>query len=654
MTFIVQSIIFALSCLAPLALSARPLSFATLGNMVLRSEPALKQGPLIESRWEQMTEPEAGPLHNLDIPEIPVLSEIERKKLAFLLLESFCKNKCARTNLLQEIDLDALSIISKQNSNQCRLLDKFPTKTLFGHAIVAQKLALPSPSLEEIQKNQAIIKALVDEYENYRKIKESVETIALYETSMLSMFATNHTFNKNVFKELYFRAPEHNKSIKKLVMLRAYQTFFTETRFAIPRIAIKTAWDELLMRVARPINNKLFGITVTQSIQGEWTLRLATIAYFGLQEMTFNYLFNQAKRQAHEAAFIQMKASLMLMVGWMEQLQALSQCIATLPSLQANLSDLQEHIACLLNGYDDEECKQLLEILATGTFHDESSYYLDSARILAAYRLLDTHKDKLVPLFAALGEIDAWCAAAELYLNSQEHMNRYCFVDFVDTERPVIMLDGLWNPIMHPDGTVANTIHLGPAGNHNMIITGPNGSGKSIFMKSVALNLILAQSFGIAAAQSATVSLFDKFHIYLNIQENLELSLSTFMAEKKKMDEICQQVAHQPAGKKSFTLIDEGLKGTVEQSGGPHIYQAGLMMGNNPGNICLLATHFKKPTELEQTAPEIFSNYHLGLLEPHEGTFTRTFKLEKGKNDWWFVDDAKRERFIAWLTTPTI
>jgi len=269
--------------------------------------------------------------------------------------------------------------------------------------------------------------------------------------------------------------------------------------------------------------------------------------------------------------------------------------------------------------------------------------------------MLIEHKEKFIPVLALVGELDALCAATQIYKNNQDSLaTPHCFVTFVSGDTPIISLENFWHPLMTSQSIITNSMNLGDSDVHNMIITGPNGSGKSVFMKSVALNLVLAQSFGIAAASSAKLSVFDKFHIYLNIQENLELSLSTFMAEKKKMNEICKHVAQQPAGKKSFTLIDEGLKGTVEQSGGPHIYNAGRAMSNNPGNICLLATHFKKPTDLEQDTLGNFANYRLGLLEPHEGEFVRTFKLEKEKCDWWFENDAKRERFIAWLTSRAL
>lgn len=654
-----KHITLAILCFLPsLASPSQPLSYATIGNMVLQSEPALQKEAIISSHWQQESyEPVHTPGAQAGMPETPFLSVAECKKLSFLLLHTFSPEDGMNSPLLDAAAVDNLALVSKhQEASQC-LLQQFGTKTFFGHAVTAKKLALPSPVLSEILRNQNSIKALTQSDSHYSEINHILETISLYEPFFLSLFTSNDAFHKKVFKELYYSNPENNKSIKMLALLRAYQTFWTETRFAIPRIALNTVRDELLTRAFRKMSQYkwLYDIEVTQSDRGKWMMRLTTIVAYGLQEMAFDVLFNRARVRADAEAINQMKAKLLIVVQLIEQCKKLQAAVLASPILSENLSRLVHQVTELLEGFHDSDCIEFLKILETGTFHNAPSYYLDSARVLAAYRMLIEHKEKFIPVLALVGELDALCAATQIYKNNHDSLaTPYCFVTFVSGDTPIISLENFWHPLMTSQSIITNSINLGDSDVHNMIITGPNGSGKSVFMKSVALNLILAQSFGIAAASSAKLSVFDKFHIYLNIQENLELSLSTFMAEKKKMDEICKHVAQQPAGKKSFTLIDEGLKGTVEQSGGPHIYNAGRAMSNNPGNICLLATHFKKPTDLEQDTFGNFANYRLGLLEPHEGEFVRTFKLEKEKCDWWFENDAKRERFIAWLTTPAL
>lgn len=686
-----KHITLSILCFLPsLASPSQPLSYAAIGNMMLQAEPTFKQGDIVGSNWHAPELQEAPHITDIDLT-IKTENSLEQIRLIFLLLNTFLPIHIPPSDaVIGADDLRTLHIVSSLPVGGRALLTLFPTQTLCGKAIVAKKLAIPLSHRESIEKNQKIVAAFVREQRLHREIKQILAGAAVQESTIISLFETSTALTKKVFNRLYWGDPESDTSIKKMAAWHGYQVLATDPKFAVPRIALSYAYTWACTKAFQYLGEKTFSLQKNVNIlekfneaeesawlgtrlftvkqKDTWNLcktqfsqlnKLDTtysrIALFitALQEITIKYFIGQANRTLSDDALSHMKTKLFVMNHFIEQTRALKNSIDSSELLKTHFTHYEE-LQNFLEARDNPHLQKLFTILQTGTFHNQSSYFLDSPRILVAYKLLELCKEAFIHALAAYGELDALCAAAELYIQSYNNPHHFCFVEFSNEELPVIMLDGLWNPLMHPDEAIANTIHLGQGGDPNMIITGPNGSGKSVFMKSVALNLILAQSFGIAAASSAKLSVFDKFHIYLNIQENLELSLSTFMAEKKKMDEICKHVAQQPAGKKSFTLIDEGLKGTVEQSGGPHIYNAGRAMSNNPGNICLLATHFKKPTDLEQDTFGNFANYRLGLLEPHEGEFVRTFKLEKKKCDWWFENDAKRERFIAWLTSPTI
>jgi DNA mismatch repair protein MutS len=182
-----------------------------------------------------------------------------------------------------------------------------------------------------------------------------------------------------------------------------------------------------------------------------------------------------------------------------------------------------------------------------------------------------------------------------------------------------------------------------------MLITGPNGSGKSTVMRAVIANVLLVQSFGIAAATSATVTPFDKINAYLNEQEDLQKGLSTFMAEALKLRDICRFIAHVPAGSRSLTLIDEGLRGTVSVEAGKRLSAALAQAATNKQSICIVATHLPEPIQLEEQTHGAIRNYCVVIDEVSPGVFVRTFKLERGASLWWFDDAEKRKRFVDWL-----
>jgi len=686
-----KHIALSILCFLPsLTFPSQPLSYANIGNMVLQSEPAFKQGDIVGSNWHAPELQEAPSVIDIDL-SIKTENSLEQTRLLFLLLNTFLPIESMRgDNIIDSEEIQALSVVSSLQAGGRSLLAKFPTQTLCGKAIVAKKLAIPSSQQEDILRYQRIINLLSEEQALHLDIKHILMGTAAQEPIIISLFESSTALTKKVFNRLYWGDSESDTNIKKMAVWHGYQVLATDPKFVVPRIALSYAYTWACTKTFQYLGEKTFGLQKNVNIleklneaeesawlgtrlftvkqKDTWNLCKAQFSQLNkldttysriallitaLQEITIKYFIGQANRTLTDDALFHMKTKLFVINHFIERTRALKNSIDSSELLKTHFTRYEE-LQNFIEARDNPHLQKLFTILQSGTFHNQSSYFLDSPRILVAYKLLELCKEAFIQALAVHGELDALCAAAELYIQSRNSSHHFCFVEFSNEEHPVIILDGLWNPLMHPDEAIANTIHLGQGGDPNMIITGPNGSGKSVFMKSVALNLILAQAFGIAAASSAKLSVFDKFHIYLNVQENLELSLSTFMAEKKKMDEICKHVAEQPAGKKSFTLIDEGLKGTVEQSGGPHIYNAGRAMSNNPGNICLLATHFKKPTDLEQDTLGSFANYRLGLLEPHEGEFVRTFKLEKEKCDWWFENDAKRERFIAWLTSPAL
>ncbi len=58
---------------------------------------------------------------------------------------------------------------------------------------------------------------------------------------------------------------------------------------------------------------------------------------------------------------------------------------------------------------------QLIDITRTSTFWDKPSIFANQGRVLLAFRLFYQVKERLEPLLAALGVIDAYVSVATLY-----------------------------------------------------------------------------------------------------------------------------------------------------------------------------------------------------------------------------------------------
>lgn len=102
--------------------------------------------------------------------------------------------------------------------------------------------------------------------------------------------------------------------------------------------------------------------------------------------------------------------------------------------------------------------------------------------------------------------------------------NGYCVpnIDLI-SEKPYIMINNVWNPIMNYQTQIKNDINIGEINdktNKTLIITGPHKAGKTTFMKSCILAIYLAQSIGVSCCKELIFTPFKSIVSYLNIPNN--------------------------------------------------------------------------------------------------------------------------------------
>lgn len=296
-----------------------------------------------------------------------------------------------------------------------------------------------------------------------------------------------------------------------------------------------------------------------------------------------------------------------------------------------------------------KKAKELLENLFSKTFKSKSELFFSRSTLLYTHKLMNELKQEfLAPFLQNVAVLGGYLALAKIFRAHENSRAKYCFVEFIDSEKPFISIEGAWLPLIKQESVVLNDIHFGVDGvAGNAIITGPNGGGKSTFMMMVAFNVLLSK-LGIVAAQKAMIGDFCAIRTSLRPLQDISSGLSTFMAESKRASDVKKTV--QSCSGNILVLFDEPYKGTVEAESEKRIYNiAGQLAKNNSHCCMLLATHLKKPIELESDFVGLFKNYQMGYLEKESGVFERTFKILDGPALWWFDDDLKRERFIDWL-----
>jgi len=157
----------------------------------------------------------------------------------------------------------------------------------------------------------------------------------------------------------------------------------------------------------------------------------------------------------------------------------------------------------------------------------------------------------------------------------------------------------------------------------SMLITGSNASGKSTFLKTVAINAVLAQSIHTVCADSYSA---DNFRIYssLTLKDNIFDGDSYYMAEIKSIKRIMD--AYAAEGAPVLAFVDEVLRGTntIERISASSVILQQLSLGNG---FCFAATH---DLELTEILKNYFENVHFEeSLENNDIVFP--YRLQKGK-----------------------
>ncbi len=128
-----------------------------------------------------------------------------------------------------------------------------------------------------------------------------------------------------------------------------------------------------------------------------------------------------------------------------------------------------------------------------------------------------------------------------------------------DAAEVTITASTLGHPLIPAAKRISNDFAMQGTGN-TILVTGSNMSGKSTFLRTIGLNLVLAQMGAVVSAAAFACSPMRVFSS-MRTQDSLEESTSSFYAELKrlrKLLELADERAHAPV----FYLLDEILKGT--------------------------------------------------------------------------------------------
>lgn len=158
--------------------------------------------------------------------------------------------------------------------------------------------------------------------------------------------------------------------------------------------------------------------------------------------------------------------------------------------------------------------------------------------------MLEKNSEDFRRLYTDIGEVDAAIAVASF----RKYLPFYCKPEF--TERSLVNMTDVYHPLLSKP--VPNSAEL-----TGSIISGSNASGKSTFIKSAAVNGILAQTIHTCAAKSF-VTRPALVMTSMAVRDSLTGGESYFITEIKSLRRIIRMIPHVFCA----CYIDEILKGT--------------------------------------------------------------------------------------------
>ena len=216
-------------------------------------------------------------------------------------------------------------------------------------------------------------------------------------------------------------------------------------------------------------------------------------------------------------------------------------------------------------------------------------------------------KDHLPVWLDCLAEVEAASALANFAYLHPDYVwpTPLSTTDQRDTPTALVRADRLGHPLLPANTRVPNDVRLDGLGAVHLI-TGSNMSGKSTFLRTIGINLCLAQAGAPVCATSFTWS-WSRLACCIRVDDSLDAGLSFFYAEVKRLKTILD-ATHDSTKPPVLFLIDEIFKGTNnrERLIGSRAYIKALSTGHGFG---LVSTHDLELTDLEKEIPSLINSH---------------------------------------------
>ncbi len=221
---------------------------------------------------------------------------------------------------------------------------------------------------------------------------------------------------------------------------------------------------------------------------------------------------------------------------------------------------------------------------------------------------LGRHCERISKVAAGIARLDVFSTLAEIAAQHnyvKPELNEGDGITIIKGRHPMI------EQRLDTRRFVANDAQLANHDTQIMLLTAPNMAGKSVYLRQVALIVLLAQIGAFVPAEAATIGIIDRIFTRVGLTDFTLQGHSSFMVEMIETANILHN-----ATPKSLILLDEVGRGTATADGLSIARSIVEYIHNQPRVAAktMFATHYHELTDCAEYLPRV-KNFHLAVKE---------------------------------------
>ena len=274
---------------------------------------------------------------------------------------------------------------------------------------------------------------------------------------------------------------------------------------------------------------------------------------------------------------------------------------------------------------DLKKMKKQISYISFSNFSIQDPFVLSLWLILEIFKIISNFesltffkimenikKEPIDKMFGLIGEVDVALSNASVIDGNRK------ICDPVFNNENILEFENMIHPLL--DNCVPNSLYLK---NQGLLLTGSNMSGKTTFVRSIAINGILAQTLGFSFAKKFNLP-FSRIFTTIRIKDDLFDETSYFLKEVLNIKQLLE------ASKSDYNnifILDEIFKGTntTERiAAGKAVLS---YLNKNEKNLVIVSTHDIELGELLANDNFVLYHFEENIVE---NRLSFDYKLKKG------------------------